>query len=258
MDAINKLLFYLNYYEKKNANSNVLARLLSHLREIPQSNVYDLADCCFVSTATLSRLIRDIGFEGFTQFRIEVGQALESNENSLISTSEAPPLFGLPETLPQEIGNYIDWYIEALSAFKSQDLARRLYQGASLLKKANRVCLMSASNMWFVQLQRELFLDGKTVLIFRRDEDVDPFLDEFREKDVYFSSVRNKTQVSMRKEQIKQLKKKNGKIIVSALPELAEAFRPLADVLFTLQGPDRDISSSLQTKLLLMVYLGMR
>lgn len=63
------LLRQINGSIKKGNAYDIAKALLEHYDDIPELTIHELADACFISSASLSRFIRAIGFEQYSEFR---------------------------------------------------------------------------------------------------------------------------------------------------------------------------------------------
>lgn len=76
MDMIlHKLLLFINGSTKDNTNYNLAIELVKHIDELLDLNIYEIADLCYVSTSTLSRFVRLLGYKNFNAFK----EALETS-----------------------------------------------------------------------------------------------------------------------------------------------------------------------------------
>ena len=66
----------LNQYLKRNNGSStneVICRyMMEHLLEIPQMSVNEIADACYTSHPSIIRFTRELGFEGFSDFKYTI------------------------------------------------------------------------------------------------------------------------------------------------------------------------------------------
>lgn len=63
------LLRQINSSVKKGNAYDIAKALLDHYHEIPELTIHELADACYISASSLSRFIRTIGFEQYTDFK---------------------------------------------------------------------------------------------------------------------------------------------------------------------------------------------
>ncbi len=91
MHAIEKLQAYYNYTKTGDIYRDVVGIILRNMDKIEQSTIYDVADLCFVSPTTVSRLSRKLGYQGFQDFKSDLVSAIKNYDflNRYISLSES-------------------------------------------------------------------------------------------------------------------------------------------------------------------------
>ena len=86
MDSIETLLTYYNRSDKNSIDHAVIEKILENIHSLKNATIYDLAEMCYSSPATISRLMRKLGFENYTEFKAQMGNALKNfryfNRNS--------------------------------------------------------------------------------------------------------------------------------------------------------------------------------
>lgn len=50
--------------------------MLDHFYELPHMTIQQAADLCFVSTASISRFVRYLGYSGFSEFKISCEKSI--------------------------------------------------------------------------------------------------------------------------------------------------------------------------------------
>lgn len=94
-----RLLRIVNGQLKKDANYDIALNILTHYSEITSYTINDLADKCFVSTASISRFIRLLGFNSFVDFKVacqntlKISQTDYSLETSKAQKEDVEPIF---------------------------------------------------------------------------------------------------------------------------------------------------------------------
>ena len=85
---LNALLNIINTYEEDSSKVVIAKYLLSNFSNINQINIYDAAEECAVSRASIRRFSQDIGFENFRNLKQEkLEYEFYSEEASRIITS---------------------------------------------------------------------------------------------------------------------------------------------------------------------------
>ena len=64
-----QLLNYINMTDTHDVFYYAALNILDHLEEIPNSSIVQVADLCYASTATISRLCRRLNYPSFNAFK---------------------------------------------------------------------------------------------------------------------------------------------------------------------------------------------
>ena len=67
--VLSMLLHYINGVYKKDTNYDIALKLLAEYEQIPNMTINQMAEVCYVSTASISRFIRLLGYETCTDFK---------------------------------------------------------------------------------------------------------------------------------------------------------------------------------------------
>lgn len=70
--AFYNLVNFINTTNTNDVYANAARMILRNIYLIPESTIIDVADFCFVSTATISRLCRKLNYESFADFKMDV------------------------------------------------------------------------------------------------------------------------------------------------------------------------------------------
>lgn len=73
--VLHKLMLLINGTQEGSTNRNLAIELIKNIDKLQKLNIYEIADLCFVSTSTLSRFCRILGYKNFNAFK----EALESS-----------------------------------------------------------------------------------------------------------------------------------------------------------------------------------
>lgn len=69
MHALEGLQVYYNRSKEDDIYHNVVGIILKNIHKIRECTIYDLAEMCYVSPTTISRLSRKLGYNGFQDFK---------------------------------------------------------------------------------------------------------------------------------------------------------------------------------------------
>lgn len=102
--VLSLLLRYVNNREKRDNNYHIAKAMLDHFDQISNMTIYDLSEVCFVSTAAISRFIRQLGFSTFTAFKEACAEKIDIT-NDYSSKYSAAAQEAYPEFVQQFTGN---------------------------------------------------------------------------------------------------------------------------------------------------------
>lgn len=72
MTALENMLNYYNQLPATSTTKAVLRQCLAHVNQLGRLNIYELADLCYTSTATISRLVKTLGYKSYSVFQSSI------------------------------------------------------------------------------------------------------------------------------------------------------------------------------------------
>lgn len=98
ISVVSQLLSYVNYGETQGVDGEIAKAILENYDLIPQLTIYELADLCFVSASSITRFIRNIGYDSYKLFKNEVETTLKidvdySKKINLATSEDLQPIF---------------------------------------------------------------------------------------------------------------------------------------------------------------------
>lgn len=115
--VLTRLLRVVNGQIKKDANYDIALKMLAHYNDISSYTINDLADICFVSTASITRFIRLLGFQTFADFKkacsntLTISQTDYSIKTSKAEKEDIEPIF---KNYTQHVMDNIDFVFKNL------------------------------------------------------------------------------------------------------------------------------------------------
>lgn len=92
VDIFDQIIHDYNYLTK--CEVRIADYILKHKQNIQNLNILDLAQCCGVSEASISRFCHKMNYSGFTEFRMALVQAVTIRKSSHKSIVEDPDVYG--------------------------------------------------------------------------------------------------------------------------------------------------------------------
>jgi len=245
MDAIRRMLFFVNCYEQNTTRYKVLVLLLQNLHKVVEMTIQEVADLCFVSQSTVSRLLQDMGFANYAVFRAEVTQALQLDS---VRAEEKPDLRA------GSVEQTYNRFIAAINSIYTPAFLQQIEGIAERMKAAEKVCILLWSRKEYLDLQRELFLDGKRITVHDVAELAPPYVADLKGGDVFITCIANEAEYLVKRS---MLQKAQGRgVVVAVLAE--ERFQRRGNWAYRLPiWPDATSSSlwsEVVSKVLLAAY----
>lgn len=132
--VLSLLLREINVTNKKGSSYDIAKALMQHYHEIPSLTIHELADTCFISSASLSRFIRMLGFDHYTEFRNacqkEIGIEVDySKEVSKASIDDMRPIL---KHYTENIKNNIDFTFQQLDFKQLERITKKMFEAKEM------------------------------------------------------------------------------------------------------------------------------
>ena len=118
-----------------NAEKDLARYILDHLDDVTQMNIGELSGATYTSNATVVRLCRKLGLDGYRDFRIELARDAEADRSSVLSVNPDLPFVegGGAQQVIHSVANLTKQAVDAcLGTITGHDVrtAARLIRGA--------------------------------------------------------------------------------------------------------------------------------
>lgn len=162
MDRIlHELINIMNATNNNETYHNLARFLIENINKIHDMNITELADLCYVSTATISRFCRELGFHNFTAFK----SALEESYGFEIDYDHEYIDNQLPIT--QRVEHLQKETIDSLLSINNTLNIDDLIELANIIHDTKNIAIFSQSHYQFfaLYLQQRLSLFNKIIYI---------------------------------------------------------------------------------------------
>lgn len=78
MNVLDRLISYKNDHDEGSAYYQIVNLLLEQINVIKNSTIYEAAELCFTSTASIGRLCKILGYSGYSEFRFKLSEVLDN------------------------------------------------------------------------------------------------------------------------------------------------------------------------------------
>ena len=164
--AFYNLINFINTAKVDDVYANAAKKILENINKIPELNITDVAEMCFVSTATISRLCRKLNYESFSDFKMDVTMNLRYfNHDSMRMQfdHQLPVLPVAGKTTKDLFNDHFENIVQNLRSTYEMIEFEELEKLVDLIYQSNEICF--AGNFFTqsvsMQLQIELSYLGK-------------------------------------------------------------------------------------------------
>lgn len=159
MNTLANLFAYYNNGEQ-DVYHFVLEKILENTELFLRGSIYEIADYCSASTATISRLSQKLGYKNFSDFRHNLFDARHYYQynNQVMPNELKPPVEKLSTC-------YFENMREMIASIETAATAQRIEHAADMLHEAKRVRIFTFNTGYTeIGLQINLLMSGKESL----------------------------------------------------------------------------------------------
>lgn len=164
--AFYSLINFINTTDINDVYSNAAKVILENIAKIPELTITDVADMCYVSTATISRLCRKLNYESFADFKTDITMNLRYFNRDVIRMQfdHQLPIFPVQGKTTKELfHDHFENIIYNLRATYDTIRFEQLEEIVDIIHQSREICF--AGNFFTqsvsMQLQIELAYLGK-------------------------------------------------------------------------------------------------
>ena len=155
MNALENIVLYYNQSAKKDIFHETARNMLEHLQELEGMTIYDMAEICMVSTTTISRFVKQLGYKNYLDFTLHLNDLLQNYNyhNQLLPVTRSAQ-----ENTPQY---YLTSMMEQLHAMQLELPQLNLGDFTRMLHESRRVfffCYAIVGQEFFLQI--DLLVSG--------------------------------------------------------------------------------------------------
>ncbi|MDQ0363037.1 MurR/RpiR family transcriptional regulator [Breznakia pachnodae] len=128
--VLSSLLRYINNTKKRDTNYSIAKEMLMHFDDIPNVTIHEMADFCYVSSASISRFVKMLGYENYVDFKKQCKDSIAINvdyskEVAFAGKKEMKPIF---ESYTNNIIGNLDFTLENLDYQQLERICELIYQ----------------------------------------------------------------------------------------------------------------------------------
>ena len=167
MNVMYNLFALYNDTARDDTYHKAVEGILKNLDKIEHATVFELADLCLVSKATIERLVRKLGYSSLPQFRHDISLVYQkfTYYNRVLPSDQC-------QEDPQMIRAYFSTLREIIDKLENDLDQAEIYQITDALHEARRVCFYSGGRYFAeIPLQINLAMSGKDTIVLTRYSD---------------------------------------------------------------------------------------
>ena len=98
ISIMSQLLSVVNYGDGKEVNADIAKTILQNYNKIPELTIFDLADLCYVSSSSITRFVRTLGYDSYKEFKSDIAHTLTidvdySKRINMASAEDLKPIY---------------------------------------------------------------------------------------------------------------------------------------------------------------------
>lgn len=216
-NAYYQLINYINMAQEEDVYYYAAKTMLENLHEIPHYSITQVADMCFASTATISRLIRRLNFPNFNDFKQDVIYSLDDINSDVPVHFENEPTQDMLSVTPTQLKNDFYKSVSAnLEYTQNHVQASDIEEIIDYIDAAKRVIFIGFNYCQMVsnQLQQTLALHHKEVTAKTSEKLQLSLLQETTSEDLIILTTITGNYFKYKKEATELIKKSPAKKVV--------------------------------------------
>ncbi|MCF0105322.1 MAG: MurR/RpiR family transcriptional regulator [Holdemanella sp.] len=168
---VNSLTDIINNDEEDSTNVVIAKYILNHINSLKELNIFDMAEECFVTRASIRRFCQNIGFENFREMK-------NCSQQHYSFYKQSP-----------YVENYDEYLVELINEMLAD--CTKCYNGekyklASLMKDAKSVIFLISDiySSRCIEFQKMMIMNGKMVRVIRHGFSKNKLLNNLLEEDL--------------------------------------------------------------------------
>lgn len=230
MDSIEKLVGYYNKTTEDDIYHNVTKLILKNLHKVEESTIYDLAEICYTSPSTISRLVKRLEFENYTDFKVKVGYALKNYRYLNRNTKDIQVIRDV-----DVIEFYFDFLLQNINALRSRIDYNLIHEISDCFHNAENVIFYSYPEVQIDILQKSLLIEGKTADVYRTAASGESGMQKIRKDMVVFAVIPDLIEMAPMRSVLKKVKER-GAVIITLCSEDPNDYAKYSDIQISFQG----------------------
>ena len=241
-DAIFQLMEYTRGLSPNHIYYRPCNTILRQLSNLQNYSIHSLAELCFVSPTTLSRLSRELGYSSFQEFKITMVAAYRY----AMSLEDLDRQFRTPRkdaAIPEEVRalNFLDYVKGGIDQLHDFVMCGDALKHVQLIRRCSRVVFYISAGLDIIPFAKKLITCGKPVSILKGDisnilkpDAFSPSSNELSDT-CYILSIRLKSEMESLIPHMHTIKEAGGTVI-AVYPDFLTMDKDIPDHYFAFQS----------------------
>lgn len=179
MTSVENMLAVYNATPADSMLRSIIRRILVNLKDVGGMTIYDLAETCYTSPASISRLVKKLGYKNYSYFQKDVVDCIAKYEhhNRLIPPESIPEGKDLPDAFMDTLESLLANMRRKLDKNKIQELAKAIHD-------SDKISIYSYNGYSAeIFLQSDIFFSGKICDLYQQERDMAEHTKTLKERD---------------------------------------------------------------------------
>ena len=208
MTAMERLLTFYNAMSSDSMQKVALKNILVHFNEIGELSIFELADLCYTSSASISRLVRKLGYKNYSYFQKDILDNTSQYErhNRFISPESVPKGMETSAFFLSTLENLYQAFLENIDYDKIHEVNR-------MMRESRKTALYTYSVfMTELFIQSDLFMSGIVCDIQHNEEKIFEDIKSLKKEDFVILVAPDSSEGLPIKKLVREIHEKGSKI----------------------------------------------
>lgn len=168
MTSVENMLAVYNATPADSMLRSIIRRVLVNLKDVGGMTIYNLAETCYTSPASISRLVKKLGYKNYSYFQKDVVDCIAKYEhhNRLIPLDSIPEGADLPDFFMDTLEGLLKNMRQRMDKEKIKELALTIHE-------SEKISVYSYTGYFAeIFLQSDIFVSGKICDVYQQERDM--------------------------------------------------------------------------------------
>ena len=134
ISIMSRLLSIVNYGDGKEVNVDIAKTILQNYNKIPELTIFDLADLCYVSSSSITRFVRTLGYDSYKEFKSDIDHtlAIDVDYSKRINMATAEDLKPIYQRYTENVIENIQFTFDHIDYRQLNRVCEMIYQAKEI------------------------------------------------------------------------------------------------------------------------------